>query len=178
MSLAHSILTLLLITLGTVLLCSSLWIVITFSNNILMAFFLATSALASIYSGWILRKPTSPKKFILKFVSTGLISTGIGLVVISLWLQILNQFNAALIYGLIGLTTSVFGWLLRKSKLNLIRNIISALLITTGISIFILPVIILAVYGTNVAFANIALTYFIFGILLGLIGLSVRQKKS
>ncbi len=176
MRLSRTVLTTLLIVLGIILLALSLWLAASFPNNISIGFWLGISSLIAIYSGLLLREVKSLKEFIRQSLSIGLIAIGIGLLVIFLWLQLLNQFN--LICGLIGVSISTTGWLLQKTNLSIIRNIISAFLITIGISLLVFPILILTIYGTNVAFANIALTYFVVGLLVGLIGLSIRQKKS
>jgi len=91
-------------------------------------------------------------------LSIGLITFGTGLFVLSLWISAASA-NVSLIISSMGLAIGVGGWLLQKAKMpmSLIRNISSALLITIGAGLFILPLFILSIHGTNVAFVNIAL---------------------
>jgi hypothetical protein len=110
--------------------------------------------------------------------SIGLITLGTGLFVLSLWMSMANK-NVSLIIGSIGLVIGVGGWLLQnvKTPMSLIRNISSAVLITIGAGLFILPLFILSIYGTNVAYVNIALMNFVVGLVIGLIGFSVRNQR-
>jgi len=112
-------------------------------------------------------------------LSIGLITLGTGLFVLSLWMSMANK-NVSLIVGSIGLVMGVGGWLLQKVKtpISLIRNISSAVLITIGAGLFILPLFILSIHGTNVAFVNIALMNFVVGLVIGLIGFSVRNQRA
>lgn len=125
----------------------------------------------------MLRKATLLKKFRNRIISSGLITLGTGLFVISLWISI-DRVNDTLI-GSIGLVLGVFGWVLRKPKtpMSLIRNIFSGFLITMGAGLLLLPLFILAIYGTNVAYVNIALMHFVAGLVIGLIGFSVRNQR-
>ncbi len=112
-------------------------------------------------------------------LSIGLITFGTGLFALSLWISTTNE-NASLIIGSIGLAIGVGGWLLQKVKtpMSLIRNISSAVLITIGAGLFILPLFVLAIHGTNVAFVNIALMNFVVGLVIGLIGFSVQNQRA
>ncbi len=78
--------------------------------------------------------------------SIGLITLGTGLFVLSLWMSMANK-NVSLIVGSIGLVIGVGGWLLQKVKtpMSLIRNISSAVLITIGAGLFILPLFTLSI---------------------------------
>ena len=180
MNLTRSIFTTLLITFGLILFVLSIWIFVTSPHIASMAFLIGSSGLVLSYVGWLLRKSTSSKSFIRSLLAAGLIVSATVLIVFALYSSMSNIPITALISGLMGLAVGVSGWLLKKPKkpMSLIRNISSGILLTIGLGTFLFPILILTFYGTNIAFANISVMYFIVGLIVGLIGLSMRNQRS
>lgn len=181
MSLARRIFTILLITFGSGLFTLSVWLTVTSPHIAFMAFLISSSGLILGYIGWVLRTPKSVKGFIRILLAAGLIVFGTGLTILALYFSLISGNTVtALILIFVGLAVSTGGWLLRKPKtpMSLIRNISSGILLTLGIGIFIFPIFILTLYGSNIAFANIAAMYFVLGLIIGLIGLSMRNQRS
>ncbi|WP_103669480.1 hypothetical protein [Pseudanabaena sp. BC1403] len=180
MSLTRSILTILLIAFGAILFVLSIWIFVTSPNAAFMAFLIGSSGLILGYIGWLLRTSTSSQSFIRSLLTTGLIVFGIGLIVLTLFSTVISSPITPLISGFMGLAVGVGGWLLQKPKkpMSLIRNISRSILLTIGLGIFVSPILILTLYGTNTTYVNIALMHFIIGLIIGLIGLSARNQRS
>lgn len=180
MNLTRSIFTTLLITFGFILFVLSIWIFVTSPNVAFMAFLIGSSGLVLSYIGWLLRKSTSLKSFIRSLLAAGLIVLGTGLIVLALLSSVTYIPITFLASGLLGSAIGASGWLLKKPKkpMSLIRNISSGILLTIGLGAFLFPILILTFYGTNIAFANISVMYFIVGLIVGLIGLSVRNQRS
>ena len=180
MSVTRNIFTTLLITFGSILFVLSVWTFVTSPNAVFMAFLIGASGLVLGYVGWLLRTSTSAKSFIRGLLAAGLIVLGTGFIVLALLSSVTYAPITFLIAGLMGSAIGASGWLLKKPKktISLIRNISSGILLTIGLGTFLFPILILTLYGTNIAFANISLMYFIVGLIIGLIGLSVRNPKS
>lgn len=120
------------------------------------------------------------KSFIHSLFITGLIALGSAFITLALILSMNGSSILSLISTVIGLTVGVRGWLLKKSKkpMSLIRNASSGILLTIGLGIILFPILILTLKGTDTAFVNIALTHFVLGLIIGLIGLSMRNQRS
>jgi hypothetical protein len=131
-----------------------------------------------LHTGLVLRKSWSLSNLLRESLSSGLIFVGTVLFMLALLSLNFSHLLLTMLYALIAVAIGSMGWLLRKlpKPMSQVQNIASGILIMVGLALFMLPIFILALYGTDIAYANIALIHFILGLLIGLNGVSIRNK--
>ena len=122
----------------------------------------------------------SLKSLVRSLIIALLIAFGPAFIAVALLLSSSGSPVLSLIATIMGVAIGASGWMLRRSKkpMSLIRYVFSGILLTIGLGVIVFSPLILIVKGTNIAFQNIALMYFVLGLIIGLIGLSVRNQRS
>ncbi len=169
---------LLCIVLGTASLIFAVWLYTSTPNNSFAALMFGVGGLAMIAIAVLSYRATSLLDGTRAIVSWMLILAGIPLNAFTQLVMLMSgNIYMIMLYGLLGLSAGTLGWILLKPKfpIGIARKIISGICITSGAGAILLPIVVLSVAGTTIAFASIAPIYVISGVLLVAIGSLLRR---